>query len=147
MSYVGKRGVVWGGGLALLLTVGCASPNVYTRPTAAQINAADESVRMARARGADHDEKAAPFLATAERQLAAGRRSLDDGDNRNATWLLARAAADGELSQAMAERSRLETEAATTESQLSETRNAVAQPPPPPPPTAPQPPPPPPAVP
>jgi hypothetical protein len=134
MSYVGNRGVVWGGGLALLLTVGCASPNVYTRPSPAQIGAADEAVRVARARGADRDDKARPFLTSAERQLAEGRRSLEEGDNRTATWLLARAAADGELSQAMAERSRMESEAATTESQLTETRSAVSQPPPPPPP-------------
>jgi hypothetical protein len=133
MSYVGKRGVVWGGGLALLSIVGCASPNVYTRPTTAQIGAADEAVRVARARGADRDAKAAPFLTAAERQLGEGRRALDVGDDRNATWLLARAAADGELSQAMVERSRMEAEAASTESQLSETRSAVTQPPPPPP--------------
>jgi hypothetical protein len=134
MSYAGKRCVVWGGGLALLLTVGCASPNVYTRPTSAQISAADEAVRVARARGADRDTSAAPFLNSAERQLAEGRRSLEAGDNYSATWLLARAAADGELSQAMVERSRTENEANSTESQLTETRNAVMQPPPPPPP-------------
>ena len=137
MSYVGKRSVVWGGGLALLLTVGCASPNVYTRPTPTQISAAQEAVQAARARGADRDQKAAPFLAMAERQLAAGRQAMDAGDNRSATWLLARAAADGELSQAVAERSRLETEAASSESQLTETRSAAAQPPPPPPPPSP----------
>jgi hypothetical protein len=130
---VGKRGWVWGGGLALLWTVGCASPNVYTRPTTAQISAADEAVRVARARGADRDAKASPFLTSAERQLAEGRRALEVGDDRNATWLLARAAADGELSQAMVERSRMESEAASTENQLTETRSAVAQPPPPPP--------------
>jgi hypothetical protein len=90
-------------------------------------------VRVARARGADRDAKAAPFLTSAERQLAEGRRSMNAGDDRNATWQLARAAADGELSQAMVERSRMESEAASTESQLTETRSAVAQPPPPPP--------------
>jgi hypothetical protein len=134
MSYVGKRGVVWGSGLALLLTVGCASPNAYTRPTSQQIGAAEEAVRVARARGADRDTNAAPFLGAAERQLTQGRRALDEGDNYTATWLLARAAADGELSQAMVDRSRTESEAAGTENQLNETRNAVTQPPPPPPP-------------
>ena len=61
MSSVGKRCVGWGGGLALLLAVGCASSNVYTRPTAQQIGAAEEAVRVARARGADRDAHAAPL--------------------------------------------------------------------------------------
>jgi hypothetical protein len=131
MSYLGKRWVVGGGGLALLLTVGCASPNVYSRPTPAQISAAEEAVRVARARGADRDASAAPFLTSAERQLAESRRALGAGDDYAATWLLARAAADGELSQAMVERARMEGEAASTESQLNETRSAVPPPPPP----------------
>src|SRR4051794_30543443 len=114
MSY-GNRCLVWGGGLALLVTVGCASPNAYTRPTSAQIGAAEEAVRVARARGADRDTNAAPFLGAADRQLAQGRRALDNGDNYAATWLLARAAADGELSQAMVDRSRVESEASSTE--------------------------------
>jgi hypothetical protein len=135
MSSVGKRWVVWGGGLALLVTVGCASPNAYTRPTAQQIGAAEDAVRVARARGADRDTNAAPFLSAAERQLSEGRRAMDTGDNYAATWLLARAAADGELSQAMVDRSRMESEASSTENQLNETRTAVPQPPPPPPPT------------
>jgi hypothetical protein len=131
--------VVWGGGLALLWAVGCASPNVYTRPSPGQISAAEDAVRAARHRGASKDPQAAPFLASAERQLAAGKRSLDEGDNRSATWQLARSAADGELSHAMTERARLEAEARTTESQLAETRASV--PPPPPPAQAPPPPP------
>jgi hypothetical protein len=108
---------------------------VYTRPTAQQIGAAEEAVRVARARGADRDAHAAPFLGSAERQLTQGRRALEAGDNYAATWLLARAAADGELSQAMVDRSRVESEAGSTENQLNETRNAVTQPPPPPPPS------------
>jgi hypothetical protein len=116
--------------------VGCASPNAYTRPNAQQIGAAEEAVRVARARGADRDPNAAPFLGAAERQLMQGRRALDEGNNYGATWLLARAAADGELSQAMIDRSRMESEAASTENQLNETRTTVTQPPPPPPPPA-----------
>jgi hypothetical protein len=108
---------------------------VYTRPTAQQIGAAEEAVRVARARGADRDANAAPFLGSAERQLTQGRRALEAGDNYTATWLLARAAADGELSQAMVDRARMESEAGSTENQLNETRNAVTQPPPPPPPS------------
>ena len=118
MSYVGKGFVALGGGLALLWAVGCASPNVYMRPSPAQISAAEDAVRDARARGADHNAQAAPFLTSAERQLAAGKRSLNEGDDRNATWLLARAAADGQLSHAMTERARMESEARITESQL-----------------------------
>jgi uncharacterized protein DUF4398 len=139
MSYVGNRCVVWGGGLALLWAVGCASPNVYTRPSPGQISAAEDAVRAARDRGARQDPQAAPFLASAERQLSAGKRSLDEGDDRNATWLLARAAVDGQLSHAMTERARMEKEARTTESWLAETRASV--PPPPPPGQAPPPPP------
>jgi len=135
MSYVGKRCVVWGGGLALLWAMGCASPNVYTRPSPGQISAAEDSVRAARSRGAQNDPQAAPFLASAERQLASGKRSLNEGDNRNATWLLARAAVDGQLSHAMTERSRMESAAKTTESWLAETRAGAVPPPPPPPPT------------
>ena|SRR5688572_2852708 len=134
MSYVGKRCVVWGGGLALLWAVGCASPNYYTRPSAGQISAAEEAVRTARARGANNNPQAAPFLTAAERQLAAGRESLDAGDDRNATWLLARAAVDGQLSHAMTERARMEEQARITENQLAETRANSAPPPPPPPP-------------
>jgi hypothetical protein len=135
MSYVGKGCVAWGAGLALLWAVGCASPNVYTRPSPGQISAAEDAVNQAKARGADRDVKAAPFLNSAERQLAAGKRSLNEGDDRNATWLLARAAADGQLSHALTERDRLEREARTTESQLAETRSAGGNLPPPPPPS------------
>jgi Domain of unknown function (DUF4398) len=141
MSYVENRGMVWGGTLALLLTVGCASPNAYTRPSPEQISAAEDAVQKARARGAHQSPQAAPFMTAAERQLAAGRRSLNEGDNRNATWLLARAAADGDLSHAMVERQRLERDAQTAESQLNETRAQSAPPPPPPSETAPPPPP------
>jgi hypothetical protein len=124
---------VWGGALALLgSVVGCASPNVYTRPSPAQIAAAEDAVHAARARGADGNTQAAPFLNAAERQLAAGKRSLDQGDDRNATWLLARAAADGELSHAIAEKARMESEAKITESQLAETRGGAPPPPAPP---------------
>jgi hypothetical protein len=131
MSYVGKGCVALGGGLALLWAVGCASPNVYTRPSPAQISAAEDAVHAAKVRGADHNAQAAPFLASAERQLNAGKRSLNEGDDRNATWLLARAAADGQLSHAMTERARLEAEANTTERQLAETRGNSPPPPPP----------------
>jgi hypothetical protein len=118
--------------------MGCASPYAYTRPTSGQIAAAEDAVHTARARGAQNDSAAAPFLTSAERELAAGKRSLDQGDNRNATWFLARAAADGELSHAMATKARAEADAMTTESQLSETRNSAGAPPPPPPPEAPR---------
>jgi hypothetical protein len=131
MSYVGLRGVVLGGGLALLWAVGCASPNVYTRPSPAQISAAEDAVRAARTRGAGNNAQAAPFLTSAERQLAAGKRSLNEGDDRNATWLLARAAVDGQLSHAVTERTRLEREAKITEDHLVETRGNAPPPPPP----------------
>jgi hypothetical protein len=145
MSQVGKRFGVTAGGMALLLgsVVGCASPYAYNRPTAGQIAAADNAVQAARARGADNDTTAAPFLHSAERQLASGKHSLDAGDNHDATWLLARAAADGQLSDALAARSREESEAKTTEEHLAQTRAEVANPaptpgaPPPPPPPAP----------
>jgi hypothetical protein len=127
MSYAANK--VGIAALALLgLGVGCASPNVYVRPTPAQIAAAEDAVRTARARGADTDPAAAPFLSAAERQLASGRHSLDLGDNYAATWLLARAAADGELSHALAEKSRQEAEAKTTEDQLARTRAEAARP-------------------
>jgi hypothetical protein len=86
------------------------------------IAAAEDSIRAARAKGAATDEKAAPFLISAERQLAAGKASLNQGDDRAATWLIARASADGELSHAMAERARQEEAARLTESQLTQTR-------------------------
>jgi len=138
MSYEG-RGLGWWGWAgavaavaALTAGAGCASPNVYVRPTTAQIAAAEDAVKVAREKGADRDERAAPFLRVAEEQLASGRKRLDQGDNRGATWLLARAAADGQLSQVMVDKSRMEAEAATTESQLAQTRSEAARLPPPP---------------
>jgi uncharacterized protein DUF4398 len=136
MSHVGKLRVAAVRGCALAwlgLAVGCANINQYERPSPAQIAAAEDSIRNARAKGADGDERAAPFLTAAERQLNVGKQSLDLGDNRTATWSLARAAADGELSLALAERGRLEKEATTVESQLEETRNQTPAAPPPPP--------------
>jgi hypothetical protein len=130
MSYAGSKGRVRGGALALLVTMGgCAGPYVYTRPSTEQIASADEAVRVARAKGAETDPQAMPFFKAAERQLAAGKRSLEQGDDSAATFQLARAAADGELSQAMVEKSRQEREATVTEAQLAETRSQVAAPP------------------
>jgi hypothetical protein len=129
MSYAGKRfGVVLGGAMALLGAVGCASPNVYSRPSPGMIAAAEDAVNAARAKGADRDGKAAPFLRSAERQMAAGKASMTEGDDRSATWLMARAAADGQLSHALIEKSRQESAASTTEAQLAETRSQAAKP-------------------
>jgi hypothetical protein len=128
MSYAGKKTVGIAGLAVLFLGLGCASEKVYMRPSPAQISAAEDAVRTARAHGADQDVNALPFLTSAERQLAAGRRSLELRDNYAATWLLARAAADGELSRAMADKSRQEAEAKTTEAQLAQTRGDLARP-------------------
>src|SRR5438045_953513 len=108
MSYLAWRvGVLaCGGALALLGSWGCASPYAYTRPAPAQVASAEDAVNAARTQGADRDEHAAPFLTAAERELAMGKQSLANGDNRNATLLLARASADGELSHALVERTR-----------------------------------------
>jgi hypothetical protein len=135
MSYVGKRFGVTAGGMALLLgtVVGCASPYAYNRPTAGQIAAADNAIQTARARGADSDASASPFFHSAERQMASGKRSLETGDNRNATWLLARAAADGQLSDALAARAHEESEAKATEEHLAQTRTEASAPAPTPP--------------
>lgn len=120
--------MVLGGALALLGAVGCASSSVYTRPSPGMIAAAEDAMNAARAKGADADGRAAPFLRAAERQLAAGKSSMEQGDNRNATWLVARAAADAQLSHALVEKSRQEGAARTTEAQLAQTRGEVPTP-------------------
>jgi hypothetical protein len=127
MSHVRNRIVAWSGGLALLWTWGCASQQ-HPRPSPQQISSAYQSVRTAWAQGAGGDQRAAPFLVAAERELQNGRRSLDAGQNRDANWSLTRAAVDGQLSQALVQRSRMERQVAQTESRLSEVRASMSTP-------------------
>jgi hypothetical protein len=124
MSHVAKRIVAWSGGLALLWIGGCASQQ-HARPTPDQVNSAYQSVQKAWASGAGKDANAAPFLTVAERELSSGYYSMKAGDNRNATWHLARAAVDGQLSQAVLNRSRMAQEVARTEGRLSATRASM----------------------
>jgi hypothetical protein len=127
MSHVANRIVAWSGGLALLWIGGCASQQ-HPKPSSAQVSAAYHSVQAAWAKGAGSDERAAPFLRVAQRELASGYSSLNAGHNRDASWQLTRAAADGQLSQALVTRSRMEQEVARTESRLSATRAVTPSP-------------------
>jgi hypothetical protein len=138
MSYEHAKGTARTGGAVVLLTAmfGCASVNTYQPPSTGQIAAAEASVDAARRTGAAQSEAAGSQLRSAEEELAAGKKSLQAGDNRGAVWSLARAEVDGELSQTLARQARQEAEARKLEGQLAQTRAESGQPPvPPPPPT------------
>jgi hypothetical protein len=134
MSYAGKRvGVTaWWGAIALLGAAGgCAMSHrysAYTRPTASQIAQAESSVGNARAVGAERDANAAAFLATADRELASAKRSMDLADDRSANWMLQRAIADADLSRALVQRAHEEREAKSSETQLTQLRQQTANP-------------------
>ena len=116
--------------MALLTLVGCASSNAYAPPTTTDIAAAEEAVAAAKKSGAAQGEPSARYVQVAEEQLVNGKQLAQQGDNRNAVWSLARAAADGELAYALNRQMRAESDARRLERQLAETRReSVTRPP------------------
>jgi len=125
MSHTGwARGVR--GVAALALLVGCASTTT-TYWTAGQIAAAQNAVNNARAAGADRDPQAARHLRLAEDQLAAARERMNTDETRDAAWLLARAQADAELSQALQQEANVSAQAKLTEQQVEQARASSVQ--------------------
>lgn len=83
--------------------VGCASRN---RPSPTRIASSEAAIRNARELGAEGIPDAALHLQLAQRQLDRALRSIDDGDDYDARWMLVRADADAHLALALAREAR-----------------------------------------
>jgi hypothetical protein len=108
---------------ALLLGGACASTQTYWTP--AHVVAAESAVERARAAGAEQDPQAARQLNLAEGELQAARERMATGEDRDAGWLLARAQADGELSQALQLAAKATREALDAERELAAARGTM----------------------
>jgi hypothetical protein len=121
MSRIRRR--VLSAGLMVGGLVGCATQSSLTPPpSAAQVNAAETAVKVAREAGTDGSP--GQHVRLAEQQLAEARDRTAHGDNRGAGLALARAEVDAELSQVLRRREKALAEAEVMESQLDETRRA-----------------------
>ena len=102
---------------------GCATAALYPPPTPGQIAAAEAAVTVARQEGQLGDPDTARHLRFAEQQLARAQQLAAVQDNRGATFVLARAQADAELSQALSRRAKAQADAAEAERVLEEARS------------------------
>jgi hypothetical protein len=114
--------------VALLTGPGCASaPAQQPRPSASQFAAAQAAVDVARRTATAQSQAPMQHLRAAESELVQARRLLQTGDNRGATWALARAQVDADLSRTLVRQAREEAEAQRLEGELALTRAEAAR--------------------
>ena len=88
---------------AMGASVGCVSAHM---PSASHIASAEAAIRNAQELGAERIPDASVHLDLAQRQLARARRYIDEGDDRDARWMLLRADADAHLALALTREAR-----------------------------------------
>lgn len=93
-----------------LLAAGAAACASQPVPTA-RVASAEAAIRAANEIGAQNIPEAEMHLRVARDELGKARKLLKDGENEDATWLLARAESDAELAVAMAREARERAEA------------------------------------
>lgn len=84
-------------------SVGCVSTHM---PSASHIASAEAAIRNAQELGAERIPDASVHLDLAQRQLARALRYIDEGDDRDARWMLLRADADAHLALALTREAR-----------------------------------------
>lgn len=114
--------LIYSTGVALL--VGCGSSAAVPNERVASTEAA---IRAAREVGAQQTPQAALHLRLAEEQLDTGRKLMKEGDNKRASWVLARAESDAEVAVAMARETGARAVAQQTLERVKQLRSQMPQ--------------------
>jgi hypothetical protein len=102
--------------------LGLASACAHAPVPSDQLAAAQANVARAEQMGADSNPDASYHLRLARQQLDEGKKLMDKKDNLEASYVLKRAAADGELAVAVAEYGNASTQAEQSRAQVQALR-------------------------